>query len=77
MKSSRKTLHEFTSHIHLKTPKRNRGRSTKKMLHTDITVRAQGTRVSGTHAREATNSHQNSEAIDQLIRHMYMIYLNN
>jgi hypothetical protein len=34
-----------------------------------INVRAQGTRVSGTHAREATNNHQNSQAIDQLGRH--------
>jgi hypothetical protein len=39
------------------------------MLHTDITIRAQGTRVSSTHAREATNSHQNSQAINQLSRH--------
>ena len=69
MKSSRKTLHEFSSHIPQKTPKRKRSRSTNKMLHTDINVRAQGTRVSGPHAREATNSHQNSQAIDQLSRH--------
>jgi hypothetical protein len=69
MKSSRKTLHEFTSHIPQKTPKRNRSRSTNKMLHTDITVRTQGTRVSGPHAKEATNTHQNSQAIDQLSRH--------
>jgi hypothetical protein len=61
-------LHEFTSNIPLKTPKRKRSRSTNKMLHTDITVRAQRTRVSGPHAREATNSHQNSQAIDQLSR---------
>jgi hypothetical protein len=54
MKSNRKTLHEFTSHIPQKPPKRKRSRSTIKMLHTDITVRAQGTRVSGPHVREAT-----------------------
>jgi thymidylate synthase len=36
MKSSRKTLHEFTSHIPPKTPKRNRiSRSTNEMLFTD------------------------------------------
>jgi hypothetical protein len=46
MKSSRKTLHEFSSHIPQKTPKRKRSRSTNKMLHTDIAVRAQGTRES-------------------------------
>jgi hypothetical protein len=51
---SRKTLHEFTSHIPQKTPKRNISRSTNKMLHTDINVRAQGARVSSTHAREET-----------------------
>jgi hypothetical protein len=69
MKSSRKTLHEFTSHIPQITPKRNKSRSTNKMLHTDITVTTQGARVSGTHAKEATNSHQNSQAINQLRRH--------
>jgi hypothetical protein len=31
MKSSKKTLHEFTSHIPQKTPKRNKTRSTNKM----------------------------------------------
>jgi hypothetical protein len=39
------------------------------MLHTDITVAAQGARVSSTHAREATNIHQNNQAINQLNRH--------
>jgi hypothetical protein len=57
MKSSIKTLHERTSHIPQKTPKWNISRSTNKMLHTDTTARAQGTRVTGTHAREATNNH--------------------
>jgi hypothetical protein len=61
-KSSRKTLHEFSSHIPPKTPKRNISRLTNEMLHTDITVRAQGARVSCPHAREAPNSHQNSQA---------------
>jgi hypothetical protein len=42
MKSSRKTLHEFTSHIPQKTPKRERSRSTNEMMHnTDITVTTQ------------------------------------
>jgi hypothetical protein len=55
MKSSKKTLHEFTaSHIPQKMPKRKRSRSTNKLLYTNITFRAQGARVSGTHAREAT-----------------------
>jgi hypothetical protein len=62
MKSSRKTLHEFTSHIPPKTPKRNISRLTNEMLHTDITVRAQGARVSSLHASDATNNHQNSKA---------------
>jgi hypothetical protein len=35
----------------------------KEMLHTDITI------VSNTHARDATNCHQNSHAINQLSRH--------
>jgi hypothetical protein len=39
MKSSRKTLHEFTSHIPTKTPKRNISSSTHEMLHTDATGR--------------------------------------
>jgi hypothetical protein len=69
MKSSKKTLHEFTSHIPQKTPKRNISRSKNEMLHTDITVRAQGAGVSHTHAREATNNNQNSQAINQLRRH--------
>jgi hypothetical protein len=38
MKSSRKTLHEFTSHIPPKTPKRNGSSSTNEMLQTDITI---------------------------------------
>jgi hypothetical protein len=33
VKSSRKTLHEFTSHIPPKTPKRKISRSTNEMLH--------------------------------------------
>jgi hypothetical protein len=38
MKSTRKTLHEFTSHISQKTPKRNKNTrtSTNEMLRTDI-----------------------------------------
>jgi hypothetical protein len=52
-----------------KTAKRNIIRSTNKMLHTYLTLKAQGARVSSTHAREATNSHQNSQAINQLSRH--------
>jgi hypothetical protein len=39
------------------------------MLHTDMIVRAQGARVSTTHAMEATNCHQNSRVINPLIRH--------
>jgi hypothetical protein len=35
MKSSRETLHEFTSHKPQKTPKRNISRSTNEKLHTD------------------------------------------
>jgi hypothetical protein len=69
MKSSKKTLDEFTSHIPPKTPNMNICGSTNEMLHTDITLRAQGARVSNTHAREATNVHQNSQAINQLSRH--------
>jgi hypothetical protein len=57
MKSSRKTLHELTSHIPPKTPKRNISGSTNEMLHTDIVVRAQTVRVINTHATEATNCH--------------------
>jgi hypothetical protein len=57
MKSSRKTLHEFTSHIPPKTPKKNISIPTNEMLHTDITVIAQGARISSTHATEAANSH--------------------
>jgi hypothetical protein len=43
--------------------------STNEMMQTDISVRAQGARVSYTHAREATNCHQNSKTINQLSRH--------
>jgi hypothetical protein len=39
------------------------------MLHTDINVRAQAPGVSNTHAKEATNNHQNSQAINQLSRY--------
>jgi hypothetical protein len=40
------------------------------MLHTDIIyVRAQGAKVSSTHATEASNCHQNSQAINKLSRH--------
>jgi hypothetical protein len=53
MKSSKKTLHEFTPHIAPKTPKRNNSSANSKMLQTDITVRAQGARVSDSHARES------------------------
>jgi hypothetical protein len=57
MKSSKKTLHEFTSHIPPKTPKRNISRSTNEMMLTDIIiVRAQGALVNNTHAKEATNA---------------------
>jgi hypothetical protein len=60
MKSSRKTLHEFTLHIPQNTPKRNISSSTNEMLYTDITViRAQTARVASAHAGEATNCHQN------------------
>jgi NACalpha-BTF3-like transcription factor len=65
MKSNIKTSHEFTSHIPRKKAKRNKSSSTNEMLQTDINVIAQGARVSSTHAREATNSHQNSQAINQ------------
>jgi hypothetical protein len=68
MMSSGKTLHEFSPHIPPKTPKRNINSSTNEIMHTDITLKAQRTRVTGTHAREA-NSHQNSKAINQLSRH--------
>ena len=40
------------------------------MLHTDISVRAQRTRFGSTDAREATNCHQNSKAINQLNRYL-------
>jgi hypothetical protein len=56
-------------HIPPKTPKRNITSSTNKMLHMNIIVRAQRTRVISTHAMEATNCHQNSQAINQLSRH--------
>jgi hypothetical protein len=69
MKSRRKTLHELSSHIPPKTPKRNISSSTNEMLHTDIIDRAQRTRVNNTHAREAKNCHQNSHAINQTGRH--------
>jgi hypothetical protein len=36
------------------------------MLHTDIIVKAQGARVSTTHATEATSYHQNNQAIKRL-----------
>jgi hypothetical protein len=56
--------------IHVAHPLKNAEKEHKyyEMLFTDITVRAQGARVSSTHAREATNSHQNSQAINQLSR---------
>jgi hypothetical protein len=57
-KCSRKTLHEFSPHIPQKMPKRKRSSSTNEMLHMDIIVRRQTTKVSSTHAREATNCHQ-------------------
>jgi NACalpha-BTF3-like transcription factor len=61
MKSSKKTLHEFSPHIIPQiTPKRNISSSTNEMLHTDISIIAQRTRVSSTHAREAINSHRKS-----------------
>jgi hypothetical protein len=69
MKSKRKTLHEFTLHIPQTTPKRNKSSSTNKMLQTDITFKAKGARVSNTHAKEATNNDQNSQAINQLSRY--------
>jgi hypothetical protein len=52
-----------------KKPKKNKSRATNMMLHTDIIGEAQGARVSGTHAREAMNNHQNSQVINQLNRH--------
>jgi hypothetical protein len=58
MKMRKKTLHEFSPHIPPKTPKRSSS-STNEMLHTDIIVRTQRTRVSGTHGTEATTCHQN------------------
>jgi hypothetical protein len=71
MKSNKNMLHEFTSHcIPQKTPmKKNIISSTNEMLQTDITVRAQRTRVSSTHARVVTNYHQISQAINQLKRY--------
>jgi hypothetical protein len=66
MKSNNKTLHEFTAYIPPKTPKIM---STNEMLHTDISVRAQGAKNRSTHDGKATNNHQNSQAINQLSRH--------
>jgi hypothetical protein len=60
MKSSRKALHEFSPHIPPKTPKRNINSSMNEMSRTGIAPRAQRTRVSNTHAKEATNYHQNT-----------------
>jgi hypothetical protein len=53
MKISRKTLHEFSPNIPQKTSKGDISRSTNEMLHVDITVRSQSTRVCSTDAREA------------------------
>jgi hypothetical protein len=58
MKRSMKTLHELSPHIPPKTPKRNISSYTNEMLHTNIPVIAQRTRVGSTHAKEAKNSHQ-------------------
>jgi hypothetical protein len=69
MKNNMKTLHEFTTYIPPKTPKRNKSSSTNEMSQTDINARAQGARVSNNHDREATNNHQNCQAINQLGRH--------
>jgi hypothetical protein len=69
MKSNKKPLHELSPHIPQKTPKRNISCSTNEMSHTDITIKAQRTTVNGTHAMEATNCHQNSQAINQLSRY--------
>jgi hypothetical protein len=63
MKSNKRTLHEITSKIPPKTPERSISSTTNKMMHTDITFRAQGSRVINTHATESTNCHQNSQAI--------------
>jgi hypothetical protein len=52
-----------------KTPKGNISSSTIEMLQTDITVTTQGARISYTHAKEATNYHKSSQAINQLSRH--------
>jgi hypothetical protein len=68
-KSSKKTLHDFSSYILQNTPKMTRSSSTNEMLHTDITVRAQRARVSITYAMEATNSHKPDHAINKLSRH--------
>jgi hypothetical protein len=38
MKSSRKTLHEFSPHIPQKTPIGNRSRYANEMQHVDITI---------------------------------------
>jgi hypothetical protein len=52
-----------------KTSKGNIRISTNEMLHTCISVRTQWTRVYNTHGREATNYHQNNQAINQLSHH--------
>jgi hypothetical protein len=68
MKSNKATFHELSPKIPQKPPKRNKSSSTKDMLHTDITIRAQRTKVSSTHAKKATIYHQKSHAINQLNR---------
>jgi hypothetical protein len=70
MTGSTKTLNEFSPHIPPKTPKTNISSSmTNELLHADITVKTQRTRVSITHAKEATHSYKNSQAISQRSRH--------
>jgi hypothetical protein len=56
-------------HIPQKPSKRKISRSTNEVLHAYVTARTQRTRVFCTHAMEATNCHQNFQAINQLSRH--------
>jgi hypothetical protein len=53
-----------------KMPKMNMSSATNEMLHTDITIMTQRTKVNNTPPREATNCHQNCQAINQLSYHM-------
>jgi hypothetical protein len=60
MKRSKKTLQEFSPQVPHKLPKGNVSGSTNEMLHADLIVKTQLSRGCNTHAKEATNRHQNS-----------------